>query len=231
MKLAPDALPDDGLFDVMLIGDVTKLDFVTTAPKLYSGRHVGHPQRRGAPERHRHGRRGAAAADRARGRAGGHDARAVHDRPAGIASPRSRLRREARGGAPAPLPRTRSRHPLRDLGRPADEVARRVDRAAVRRGQGARRARDRQRPADRVVVELDAGRVVRHARRAVDRVAGARAGRGVAADSTRPVLLIDRERAGDESSRTRARPRRRWPAAARRRCAPCDVRARHPRSP
>ena len=44
MKLAPDALPDDGLFDVVLIGDVTKLDFVTTAPKLYSGRHVTHPR-------------------------------------------------------------------------------------------------------------------------------------------------------------------------------------------
>ncbi len=44
MKLAPDARPDDGLFDVVLIGDVTKLDFVTTAPKLYSGRHVTHPR-------------------------------------------------------------------------------------------------------------------------------------------------------------------------------------------
>jgi diacylglycerol kinase (ATP) len=44
MKLAPDASWNDGLFDVVLIGDVTKLDFVTTAPKLYSGRHVGHPK-------------------------------------------------------------------------------------------------------------------------------------------------------------------------------------------
>jgi diacylglycerol kinase (ATP) len=44
MKLAPDALPDDGLFDVVLIGDVTKLDFVTTSPKLYSGGHVRHPR-------------------------------------------------------------------------------------------------------------------------------------------------------------------------------------------
>ena len=40
MKLAPDACPDDGLFDVVLIGDVTKLDFITTSPKLYSGGHV-----------------------------------------------------------------------------------------------------------------------------------------------------------------------------------------------
>jgi YegS/Rv2252/BmrU family lipid kinase len=44
MKLAPDARPDDGLFDVVLIGDVTKLDFVTTSPKLYSGGHVRHPR-------------------------------------------------------------------------------------------------------------------------------------------------------------------------------------------
>ncbi len=44
MKLAPEAIPDDGLFDVVLIGDVTKLDFVTTAPKLYKGRHVTHPK-------------------------------------------------------------------------------------------------------------------------------------------------------------------------------------------
>jgi diacylglycerol kinase (ATP) len=44
MKLAPDARPDDGLFDVVLIGDVSKLDFVTTAPKLYSGRHLEHPK-------------------------------------------------------------------------------------------------------------------------------------------------------------------------------------------
>ncbi len=44
MKLAPDADPHDGLFDVVLIGDVTKLDFVTTSPKLYSGGHVRHPR-------------------------------------------------------------------------------------------------------------------------------------------------------------------------------------------
>jgi diacylglycerol kinase (ATP) len=44
MKLAPDAKPCDGLFDVVLIGDITKLDFVTTSPKLYKGGHVGHPR-------------------------------------------------------------------------------------------------------------------------------------------------------------------------------------------
>jgi diacylglycerol kinase (ATP) len=44
MKLAPDARQDDGLFDVVLIGDVTKPDFLTTAPKLYSGRYLSHPK-------------------------------------------------------------------------------------------------------------------------------------------------------------------------------------------
>jgi YegS/Rv2252/BmrU family lipid kinase len=44
MMLAPDARPDDGLFDVVLIGDVSKADFLTTAPKIYKGRHVTHPK-------------------------------------------------------------------------------------------------------------------------------------------------------------------------------------------
>jgi diacylglycerol kinase (ATP) len=44
MKLAPDARQDDGLFEVVTIGDVTKLDFLTTAPKLYSGRYLSHPR-------------------------------------------------------------------------------------------------------------------------------------------------------------------------------------------
>ncbi|HEV8460815.1 MAG TPA: diacylglycerol kinase family protein [Gaiellaceae bacterium] len=44
MKVAPDALPDDGMLDVVLIGDVSKADFLTTAPKLYKGKHVHHPK-------------------------------------------------------------------------------------------------------------------------------------------------------------------------------------------
>jgi diacylglycerol kinase (ATP) len=44
MHLAPDARPDDGLFDVVLIGDITKLDFATTAPKIYSGKYLAHPK-------------------------------------------------------------------------------------------------------------------------------------------------------------------------------------------
>jgi diacylglycerol kinase (ATP) len=42
MMLAPDARPDDGLFEVVLIGDVGKVDFLTTAPKIYKGKHVAH---------------------------------------------------------------------------------------------------------------------------------------------------------------------------------------------
>jgi diacylglycerol kinase family enzyme len=44
MLLAPEAKQDDGLFDVVLIGDVSKLDFLTTAPKIYSGGHLRHPK-------------------------------------------------------------------------------------------------------------------------------------------------------------------------------------------
>ena len=44
MMLAPGAQPDDGLFEVVLIGDVGKVDFLTTAPKIYKGKHVNHPK-------------------------------------------------------------------------------------------------------------------------------------------------------------------------------------------
>jgi diacylglycerol kinase (ATP) len=44
MKICPDAEPDDGLFDVLLIGDVTKLDLVRTMPRIYRGTHLPHPK-------------------------------------------------------------------------------------------------------------------------------------------------------------------------------------------
>ena len=44
MKVTPDAEPDDGLLDVLLIGDVNKADFVRTVPKMYRGTHVKHPK-------------------------------------------------------------------------------------------------------------------------------------------------------------------------------------------
>ena len=44
MKITPEAEPDDGLFDVLLIGDVTKLDLAMTMPKIYRGTHLPHPK-------------------------------------------------------------------------------------------------------------------------------------------------------------------------------------------
>jgi diacylglycerol kinase (ATP) len=44
MWVTPGAAPDDGLFDVLLIGDITKPDFARTFPKVYRGSHLGHPK-------------------------------------------------------------------------------------------------------------------------------------------------------------------------------------------
>jgi diacylglycerol kinase (ATP) len=44
MMICPEASPDDGLFDVLLIGDLTKRDLLLTLPKTYRGRHLPHPK-------------------------------------------------------------------------------------------------------------------------------------------------------------------------------------------
>lgn len=44
MMICPEAEPDDGLFDVLLIGDLTKADLLLTLPKTYRGRHLPHPK-------------------------------------------------------------------------------------------------------------------------------------------------------------------------------------------
>ncbi len=44
MMMCPEASPDDGLFDVLLIGDITKRDLVRTLPKIYRGTHLPHPK-------------------------------------------------------------------------------------------------------------------------------------------------------------------------------------------
>jgi diacylglycerol kinase (ATP) len=44
MRLCPDASPDDGVFDVLVIGDVTKRELLQTLPKLYRGTHLPHPK-------------------------------------------------------------------------------------------------------------------------------------------------------------------------------------------
>jgi YegS/Rv2252/BmrU family lipid kinase len=44
MKICPDAELDDGAFDVLLIGDLTKRDLMLTLPKTFRGRHLPHPK-------------------------------------------------------------------------------------------------------------------------------------------------------------------------------------------
>jgi diacylglycerol kinase (ATP) len=44
MMICPQAEPDDGLFDVLLIGNLTKRDLLLTLPKTYRGKHLPHPK-------------------------------------------------------------------------------------------------------------------------------------------------------------------------------------------
>jgi diacylglycerol kinase (ATP) len=44
MNLLPGASPDDGLFDVLVVGDVTKRDLLVAFPKLYRGTFLPHPK-------------------------------------------------------------------------------------------------------------------------------------------------------------------------------------------
>lgn len=44
MRLTPNAVPDDGLFDVLILGDLSKLDLATNMHKTYKGTHVSHPK-------------------------------------------------------------------------------------------------------------------------------------------------------------------------------------------
>jgi YegS/Rv2252/BmrU family lipid kinase len=44
MMMCPEAEPDDGQFDVLLIGDVTKRDLLFVLPKTYRGKHLPHPR-------------------------------------------------------------------------------------------------------------------------------------------------------------------------------------------
>jgi diacylglycerol kinase (ATP) len=43
MMMAPRAVQDDGLLDVIIIGDVSKLDLLHSLPRLYNGTHLSHP--------------------------------------------------------------------------------------------------------------------------------------------------------------------------------------------
>ena len=44
MKICPEAEADDGAFDVLLIGDLTKRDLLVTLPKTFRGTHLPHPK-------------------------------------------------------------------------------------------------------------------------------------------------------------------------------------------
>ena len=44
MKVCPDADMSDGLFDVMVLRPVSKLEFLRVFPKVFSGKHIDHPQ-------------------------------------------------------------------------------------------------------------------------------------------------------------------------------------------
>ncbi|MEV0234376.1 YegS/Rv2252/BmrU family lipid kinase [Nonomuraea sp. NPDC050786] len=43
MRVCPDARPDDGLLDVMMLDAVSKAEFLRVFPSVYRGTHVGHP--------------------------------------------------------------------------------------------------------------------------------------------------------------------------------------------
>jgi diacylglycerol kinase (ATP) len=43
MKVCPDAIVDDGLLDVTVVGAVSKATFVGVFPRVFTGRHVEHP--------------------------------------------------------------------------------------------------------------------------------------------------------------------------------------------
>ena len=44
MMICPGAEPDDGVLDVLLIGDLTKRDLLLTLPRTYAGKHLPHPK-------------------------------------------------------------------------------------------------------------------------------------------------------------------------------------------
>lgn len=43
MKIAPHAVTDDGLFDVVLVGNASKFDVLATLREVYNGTHLTHP--------------------------------------------------------------------------------------------------------------------------------------------------------------------------------------------
>jgi len=44
MQVAPEARLDDGLFDILIIGDFGKLELLKVFPRVYNGTHIGYPK-------------------------------------------------------------------------------------------------------------------------------------------------------------------------------------------
>lgn len=43
MRVCPDASLDDGLFDILVVHQISTIEFLKLFPKVFSGKHVGHP--------------------------------------------------------------------------------------------------------------------------------------------------------------------------------------------
>ena len=43
MRVCPDARFDDGLFDILILHQISTIEFLKVFPKVFSGKHVGHP--------------------------------------------------------------------------------------------------------------------------------------------------------------------------------------------
>ena len=89
IKVCPQAEPDDGLLDVLVWGDVGKLDLALNLPRLYRGTHLGHPKVTVLRARRVRVEPTAPAAARARRRAARHDACDVRDRARRAAAARA----------------------------------------------------------------------------------------------------------------------------------------------
>ncbi|KJY46417.1 MULTISPECIES: diacylglycerol kinase [unclassified Streptomyces] len=44
MRICADAVPDDGLFDVVVVGDCSRATLLKVFPQVYKGTHLGHPK-------------------------------------------------------------------------------------------------------------------------------------------------------------------------------------------
>jgi len=43
MRITPDALPDDGWLDLFMVKPLSRLNFLAVFPKVFAGKHLGHP--------------------------------------------------------------------------------------------------------------------------------------------------------------------------------------------